>query len=227
MALGDPIQNAAYPTGGLGLVLNERGKIPLVAMPPYAALPAQATVSALNTVYAGSPPDGAVGSLRLGTSPLDLHLALSYDSTLGKWVSDEKVIASAYIFQTPNTALTAYGGVSYDAILPYRLYSNAGLSIQARQTVGLSNTTGGVHVSTTDLLTQTIDTGGAFNAGVQFGGAMAMTQTGATTKFVDSGWVTLAPGALTDWVLIEPVVKSDAGGNAQVLIGTTWVRMVG
>lgn len=217
MADDIPVSRDPYP--GRGLALGQDGKIPLSVLPPTVA--SASTVAGLGTAS-----DGKLGMLRLGSTPFDF-LSLTYDATYGKWVSDTKVIASAYQFTTPNTAFTAWGGLSYDAILPYRLFANAGLSIQARQTVGLSNPTGGAHVATTDLFTQTVDTGGAFNAAVTFGGAMSMTQTGSTTKFVDSNWVTIAPGALTDWVLIEPVVKSDAAGTAQVLIGTVWVRMVG
>jgi hypothetical protein len=95
-----------------------------------------ATISDLNTLWGGTPPDGALGTLRWGVSPYEF-LGLVYDSTLGKWVSPSWYVtiggSSEYKISN-NTTVTTVSSVIQELTRNYAQAHTAGLKLQWRVT---------------------------------------------------------------------------------------------
>lgn len=102
--------------------------------------PAATTVSALNTAWGGTPPDGAQGFIRVGSSQYGL-LPLRYDSTLAKWTSQPAIAhsmeATAVVHNT--TVSTAESKAVQIAHPDNDLYYTAGLVMQVRVTFASYN----------------------------------------------------------------------------------------
>lgn len=74
-----------------------------------AGYPVAASVSALNTLWGGTPPDGAHGGVEFADGSSRSIVHVRYDSTLAKWVSPADTIVNEYgtgtaILQTSSTS---------------------------------------------------------------------------------------------------------------------------
>lgn len=207
--------NGTVPAGGSsGQVLQKSSATDYAvgwATPASGGGKTAASVSALNTAYGGTPPDGAVGLLRMGTTPFDFIL-LIYDATYGKWVSDSWQLISG---QTGNQNVTAYATFGNQTTIPWRNYQAAGLTPQFR-------ITGQVHVNsgteTTTLAVGMAATNvGASGLPTYAGSEFAAVTGGAGTDYiVDSGWAANpSMPAVADLLWIVPRVKSSGNSIAK------------
>lgn len=97
--------------------------------------PAATTIADLNTAWGGTPPDGAPGRLRLGTTPYR-YIELKYDATLEKWVSDQWAVqnrSTAGDSQiSHNTTVTTQYSDEVILTADYADAISAGLDLQVR-----------------------------------------------------------------------------------------------
>lgn len=146
-----------------------------------------ATIAAL-----GTPIDGKVGRLRLGTTPYDF-VDVIYDAVYGKWVSADQTVWSA---QQASTFAIPTDGSTYEIgafSLPYKVYTDAGLAPQIRILGHGNNSYGGLS-NTINYAVEHADAG-VNSASIAAGVGGAPAAQAPTTQGFDTGWVGFtAPG---------------------------------
>lgn len=98
---------------------------------------ASTAVAALNTTWGATVPDGAIGRVKVGTSPFDF-VDLRYDASLAKWVSQAVVIpmtGGANDNTYSSTVIKEFAHIGrVNTGLPWKPYDTAGLKPQFRLT---------------------------------------------------------------------------------------------
>lgn len=208
--------------------------------------PAATTVTALNTAWGGTPPDGAQGLLRLGTTPFRF-VPLRYDATLAKWVTEQQWVtwwmgsAGTYAWSGNTTVSTFYSGeFSLLGTEDYSLLRTAGLNCQIRFMWLMLNTsasTGGVSWEIRSVPTETgaftSSWSGVYNSAGTFsanGGGGIGTHVSLTTTYTAiaasdtqaSEWHTLGTtwDTSTAWLHIRGAIQSNASpGTTDTYVG--------
>lgn len=191
--------------------------------------------SATTVAGLGTGSDGALGVLRVGSSPYDF-LNLTYDSTYGKWVSDPWIVGAggrntyyntANTWKSVNNVYQPAGsagddGTATDTFFPYKAFVDAGLTLQWRLVCvlvsdGTTVVDGGLQI-----------TCGAANSalGTSSTDAVLITHSANTGVVKDSGWATAASVTSDTWGYITIRFRSNALDSGAMGGGTAWCRWV-
>lgn len=178
------------------------------------------------TVGALSTGNGNAARLRLGSSPYDF-VVLIYDSTYGKWISEAipvKMTNAVGQSTTSTTYVVANTTWQDQHIMPLKVFTDAGLTIQLRTMWLCSVSGGGITGSISPTITG-YNVGGADSTTLA-AGTMVVTQTNTTRSMVDSGWTDVSPSPITDGMNGGWSVKTSSGTFSYLHAGT-WLRWVG
>lgn len=120
-------------SGTLGTITDVRARAIVgggKAKAPDSGAKVATSISALNTAYAGAPQDGALGLLRIGSSPYT-EIPVTYDATKGKWVSVTQAFESGSI-STNTVSASTDQIVSVWVVNDWADIAAAGLSMEVR-----------------------------------------------------------------------------------------------
>jgi len=168
------------------------------------------TIGGLNTLFGGTPVDGSLGELILGSTPYDF-IGLVYSATYAKWISDAVPLLTGI---SGNQNVTAYTTLGQPTTVLWDVFANAGLTPQFR-------IRGQVHVNSgTETTTLAIGIAGIAvgasavppYAGTEFAAA---TGPGAVDGFVDSGWATPTLSAVVSALSVAIRVRSSGNTIAK------------
>lgn len=188
------------------------------------------TIAALNAYYGGAPPNGARGMLTLNTGGIIDVVMLTYNSTVGKWVSDPFKLYddAANTYNTVGAKGTAGGG------LRWRPFIDAGLGLAARLSGFTSHDVAatGFTYGFEALVVSDYNYAAANpnDSTIILQASWQRAQTAPAGVFVgfDTGWYTglIGGGTYKDELLVRPYVATTAGGNMIVRV-SVWGRWQG
>ena len=161
------------------------------------AFPASGATVATTVSGLGTGTDGKLGLIRAGSTPYDF-LAVTYDATYGKWVSAAQ---SDYLWATTNAGVTQTDVIALAELAPanqppygpllYKVFKNAGLTMQGRLTVfAVSAST---KTANFRLGHRTWNTGSNTSGSTSFHPTVTTLAAGGSTSFMDTGWLDLSP----------------------------------
>lgn len=199
-------------------------------------IPVATTISGLNSqYYGGAQTGGSMGLLRTTTTPYDF-LAVTYDSTYAHWVSDQTVIIggaspqggwTANVWQTIGDYEVWSNATFNGTIIPYKCYTDAGLSLQVRASAVCKTDAGGHTMNIGCQLTPYAVAGAAGTSSTDT--SLAST-TSTSFVMIDSGWVN-APSITANTlavVVMRAMNSATINSNAaDVTHGTLAIRWVG
>jgi hypothetical protein len=201
---------------------------------------AATSVSALNTQWGSPPPDGAFGRLKAGASPFDF-LDVRYDTGLTRWVSEPTWhrLQSASWGVTGQTLSTniEVGNRLHEAVYPWKVYENAGLTLQMcviGKLGAVATGATGANFAAPMIYTIAYTSNGAIASGT------IVTTSAPVSSLADAGSGTLGTYRRGDWgaltvgytpldLYAPGVVMNQAGTGtanffaANVVVGTRWV----
>jgi hypothetical protein len=165
----------------------------------------------------GTAADGALGQLRVGSTPFEF-LALVYDATYGKWVSAaESLIAQpSATLTTTNTTYSTFTGDFRSFVPNAKALYDAGLRPQVYTMGFLFNS--GANTTYYRIRAYEGNDGSTFTTAIADGGELSHVGTTGTYKFL-SGWVAMTVSALSwpHWVFTAEGKVSAGTGNYQLL----------
>lgn len=200
---------------------------------PTSAVPAVGSVAEVATTVAGlgTPVDGSVGLLRLGSTPFDF-LAMVYDATLSKWVGPEAwyypatTDADGLLTQTDVIAIAEYNSL-YRQYFPYKIFKDAGLSMQLRLTGFCRHTS--TEIAHFKLGFDPVNLSAAKGGTPTWSTWELLSNNNTTEVMRDSGWQAEPTVSSTDLVGICIGGYRNSGGTSKVSdirhpnIGRRWV----
>lgn len=167
------------------------------ALSKYVATALPSPVVATTVAGLGTPSDGQSGLLRVGSTPYDF-LGLTYDATYGKWVSAEQ---SDYLWPTTNASVSQTDVIAVAELAPtnqppygpllYKVFKDAGLTMQARLTIfAVADPSKSANFQ---IGHRTWNTGATGLGTTSFNSTVTTVAGGGGTQFKDSGWLDLSP----------------------------------
>jgi hypothetical protein len=185
-----------------------------------------AAVVATTVAGLGSPVNGMLGRIRAGSTPFDF-LAVVYDSTYGKWVSEPQ---SAKFFNPIGVTTSSSTYANYPTadqevnIFAMRVFTDAGLTLQMR-VMCLGNVVTGPGTGSVSGNMTGYDIGGADSSTLATGVVVA-TQTSLTRSGFDSGWTDVSP-TVKDLMSFGAATKFVGTGNLSTVHVGVHFRWIG
>lgn len=211
---------------------------PGIMTPPDAAAAAAGLtlVTATTVAGLGAGKDGSTGLIRAGATPFEF-LPVTYDATYGHWVSPTftwSMCGTTPANGFPASVLAqvnAGNGVSYGPMIIWKLFTDAGLSLQLRFTCMAQNQSGGSNNAFLTPRHLAMNAGSAGGSGTAIGSGF---QTNSTTTILigdtaETSWraTTLTPALFCMPQLDLRTETSPGNTNSNVQEWSVYWRYIG